>query len=59
MQKEVRQAIQEGAFGLGLLRVVAEEDALFTVHGRAYIRVSPFYKPSWVRLTTFVLCKSR
>jgi N-acyl-D-amino-acid deacylase len=28
-----------------LCRVVAEEEAIFTVHGRAYTWVSPFYKP--------------
>jgi N-acyl-D-amino-acid deacylase len=30
---------------LSLLRVVAQEGAVFTVHGRAYTWVSPFYKP--------------
>lgn len=30
---------------LALLRVVAEEDAIFTVHGRAFTWVSPFYQP--------------
>ncbi len=30
---------------LPLLRVVAEEGSIFTVHGRAYTWVSPFYKP--------------
>lgn len=30
---------------LDLLRVVAEEGGVFTVHGRAYTWVSPFYKP--------------
>ena len=30
---------------LALLQVVAEEGAIFTVHGRAYTWVSPFYKP--------------
>ncbi|MDY6878423.1 MAG: D-aminoacylase [Chloroflexota bacterium] len=30
---------------LPLLRVVAEEGGIFTVHGRAYTWVSPFYKP--------------
>jgi N-acyl-D-amino-acid deacylase len=30
---------------LPLLQVVAEEGGLFTVHGRAYSWVSPFYKP--------------
>ena len=30
---------------LPLLRVVAEEGSIFTVHGRAYTWVSPFYRP--------------
>lgn len=30
---------------LALLRAAAEEGGLFTVHGRAYTWVSPFYKP--------------
>ncbi len=30
---------------LSLLRVVAQEGAIFTVHGRAYTWVSPFYSP--------------
>lgn len=30
---------------LSLLQVVAEEGGIFTVHGRAYTWVSPFYKP--------------
>jgi N-acyl-D-amino-acid deacylase len=30
---------------LPLLRVVAEEGGIFTVHGRAYTWVSPFYRP--------------
>ncbi|WP_437951715.1 amidohydrolase family protein [Sorangium sp. So ce296] len=30
---------------LGLLRTVADEGAVFTVHGRAYTWVSPFYRP--------------
>jgi N-acyl-D-amino-acid deacylase len=30
---------------LALLQVVAEEGVIFTVHGRAYTWVSPFYKP--------------
>ena len=30
---------------LALLRLVAAERAIFTVHGRAYTWVSPFYKP--------------
>ncbi len=30
---------------LELLRVTAEADGVFTVHGRAYTWVSPFYKP--------------
>jgi N-acyl-D-amino-acid deacylase len=30
---------------LALLEVVAQEGAVFTVHGRAYTWVSPFYKP--------------
>ncbi len=33
---------------LSLLRVVAEEGALFTVHGRAYSWVSPFYRPQFL-----------
>jgi N-acyl-D-amino-acid deacylase len=28
-----------------LCRVVADEGAIFTVHGRAYVWISPFYKP--------------
>lgn len=43
-------AYAPGIFGrnqelLALLRVVAEEDAIFTVHGRAFTWVSPFYQP--------------
>jgi N-acyl-D-amino-acid deacylase len=43
-------AYAPGIFGrndelLALLRVVAEEGAIFTVHGRAFTWVSPFYQP--------------
>jgi len=33
---------------LALLRVVAEEGGVFTVHGRAYSWVSPFYQPMFL-----------
>ena len=33
---------------LELLKVVAEMDAIFTVHGRAYSWVSPFYSPMFI-----------
>jgi N-acyl-D-amino-acid deacylase len=33
---------------LALLQVVAQQDGLFTVHGRAYSWVSPFYKPMFL-----------
>jgi N-acyl-D-amino-acid deacylase len=63
LRRLVREAIQQGAFGLSaglayapgvfakneellaLLKVVAEQGAIFTVHGRAYSWVSPFYTP--------------